>query len=122
MICIKLFFFYSKRLFTIPGGLPLVCAGSVFKSWSLIKPGFIRCLNKHIKKYPNLNELNLVVADSDSSIGACLLASKLYDNQIVLIKNYKRRTIALDHFYINKFHNSLQSGAELISVDSHIPN
>lgn len=105
----------------MPGGLPLVCAGSVFKSWSLIKSGFIGCLNKHLKKYPNLNELNLVVADSDSSIGACLLASKLYDNQIVLIKNYKRKTIVLDHFYINQFHNSLQCETELISIDNQIP-
>lgn len=105
----------------MPQGLPIVCAGSVFKSWSLIKPGFVRCLNKQLKKFPSLNELNLVLADSDSSIGACLLASKLHDNKIVLIKNYKRKSIALDHFYISKFQNFHQCGNELFSTDNHIP-
>ncbi|RNA11300.1 N-acetyl-D-glucosamine kinase isoform X1 [Brachionus plicatilis] len=111
----------DKRLFSMQDGLPIVCAGSVFKSWSLIKPGFVQCLNKQIKKFPSLNELNLVLADSDSSIGACLLASKLYDNKIDLISTYKRKSVVLDHFYVNKFQNFYQCETEIFSTDNLIP-
>lgn len=107
----------------MPGGLPITCAGSVFKSWPLIKAGFVRCLQHQIRKCNNLTELNLVIDDGDSTIGACLLASKLYDNSLDLIHKWNRKTTRLDHFYIKPFKNYHNCGTidYTQSFDSQIP-
>lgn len=95
-------------------GLPVVCTGSVFKSWHLIKPGFIRCLESQITKCSRLNEMNLVMINGDSSIGAAILASKIFDPSLDLLKYFDRRKLItkLDHFHIKqikmKSHNYTQ--------------
>ncbi|CAF0759306.1 unnamed protein product [Brachionus calyciflorus] len=113
----------DKKLFSMPGGLPIFCAGSVFKSWSLIKPGFVRCLVNQNGKFKNLKELNLVVADGDSTVGACLITSKLYDNKLDLIKTHKRKILTLDHFYISQFKSYNYCGNDEYphSIDIQIP-
>ncbi len=37
----------SDELLTVPGGLPVVCIGSVWKSWDLLRPGFVGELKKN---------------------------------------------------------------------------
>lgn len=96
-------------MLNLEGGLPIVCAGSVFKSWELIKPGFIRCLENQKNKKFKLKELDLVVIKDDSTIGAALLASRLHDAKSDLSKhvNISNLKIRLDHVGIK--HNNSDS-------------
>lgn len=94
----------DKSLFELPNGLPIVCAGSVYKSWSLIKPGFMQCLKDNITKCPNLTKINLVKIDGHSAIGAVLLAAKFYDKNLPLLRNfdYRKFTSELDQIDLEK--------------------
>lgn len=94
----------DKSLFQCPEGLPVVCAGSVFKSWSLLKPGFIRCLKENITKCPDMNKINLVQIERHASIGAVCLAAKLYEHNSQVLKSVDNKqfisqldTVYLDH-------------------------
>jgi hypothetical protein len=82
--------------------------GSVFKSWNLIKPGFLKCLKAQTNKLKCVRELNLVVIKDNSSIGAAILASRIYDYQNELSKfvELSSFTQQLDHLVI-KLNNDL---------------
>ena len=86
----------------MPGGIPIVCAGSVFKSWNLIKSGFMKCLENPKYKKLRLKELKLVAVKDDSTIGAAMLASRLYDQESKLCKhiNVSNLIDVLDHIVI----------------------
>jgi hypothetical protein len=95
------------------GRLPIVCTGSVFKSWNLLKPGFERCLRKHIKKssikYSNINVLDLVCLKNDATLGAAKLAYQLYDNKSINYEQMfsKHDTIEqLDKLYLKNFYST----------------
>jgi len=63
--------------------LSIVCAGSVWKSWQLIKDGFLRGISIPNEK---VKRLRLLTIQKDASIGASLLAAKLsnsYANEIL---------------------------------------
>ena len=92
----------DKKLLNSLHGLPIVCTGSVFKSWHLIKPGFVKCLERQMKKCSGLNEMNLVLVNDDSTLGAALLASRVYDQSLNLHKQFEfaSLTTKLDHFYL----------------------
>jgi hypothetical protein len=92
----------KKLLNASNGGLPVVCTGSVFKSWSLIKPGFVRCLESQMNKCSSLNEMKLVFINGDSTIGAALLASKLAATDLEIGQFVDRKPLItlLDHFYL----------------------
>lgn len=105
-----------QRLILNTDGLPIVCTGSVFKSWHLIKPGFIRCLQAQNKRCAHLDAINLVTINSDSTLGAALLASRIYDesnenksetpvnlNQYVDLKSM---TTQLDRFSLHSLSSS----------------
>ena len=66
--------------------LSIVCAGSVFKSWQLIKSGFVRGIS-----IPNdkIKRLRLLTIRKDASIGASILAAKFSnaDSNKILSKN-----------------------------------
>jgi N-acetylglucosamine kinase len=80
----------DKKLLNEKDGLPIVCTGSVFKSWHLIKDGFIRGL-----KSSPINEVNLFTINRDSNAGAAKLAAKLMDfNLSIDSSNYVSK---LDH-------------------------
>ncbi len=83
-------------------GLPVVCTGSVFKSWNLIKPGFVKCLESQINKCSDLNAINLMLINDDSTIGGALLASKIVDPELNLSQHVDRKSLVtqLDHFYL----------------------
>lgn len=68
----------------------IVCTGSVFKSWNLLKPGFIRGL----KTQNVVTKFSLVKIDGNSSIGACVLSSKLCSFRIDI--NLNKHTSKLD--------------------------
>lgn len=61
-----------KDLLNIDGGLPVVCVGSVWKSWDLLKPGFV----KHLEEHQNVPELSLLELTTNVATGAAYLAAK----------------------------------------------
>lgn len=108
-------FLIFKELLKLVGGIPIVCAGSVFKSWTLIKAGFVKCLENPKYKRLRLKELKLVTIKEDSTIGAALLASRVFDSNSELDKNVMTSSLIniLDHIVISnrsvcydKIHNT----------------
>ena len=63
--------------------MSIVCTGSVFKSWDLIKNGFVRGL----KTQNEIDKFRLVKIEDNSSFGACILAAKFCSHQIDLDLN-----------------------------------
>lgn len=61
-----------QDLLKIDGGLPVVCVGSVWKSWDLLKPGFI----KHLEEQQNVPEFSLLELTTNVATGAAYLAAK----------------------------------------------
>lgn len=90
-----------KRLLNAPSGLPIVCTGSVFKSWHLIKPGFVKCLKTQTPKKSVLNEINLVTIATDSAVGAAKLAAKLSSNLNISLNSHKL-VAHLDHLHVKQ--------------------
>ena len=120
LIKFKLIYFFTKQdLLNLPGGIPIVCAGSVFKSWNLIKPGFMNCLANPKYKMLRLKELRLIAVKEDSTIGAALLASRLLDQKSELNKHIdvKNTINTLDHVIITTQHNSYMN-----KKNDHIKN
>nr|CAB3264192.1 N-acetyl-D-glucosamine kinase-like [Phallusia mammillata] len=68
------------------GGLQIVCVGSVFKSWSLLKNGFIKTIRA---SDTHLKSLTLVELKESSAIGSVLIGAKTFQLPIDLTKNYK---------------------------------
>lgn len=64
----------EKELLNQPGGLPIVCSGSVWKSWDLIKPGFERQLAA--KDRVHVREISLIKLKAGHATGAAYLAAK----------------------------------------------
>lgn len=76
------------------GGLNIVCVGSVWKSWDLIKDAFL----DKIHESKALDELSLIRLTTSSAIGACYLAAekinwlftKPYENNFEIFHHYVR--------------------------------
>ena len=64
----------------------IVCTGGLFKSWYLIKSGFVKAF--YTSKINNLGykKLNLYTIKNDSTIGAVILAARLC-NKFELLNN-----------------------------------
>ncbi|XP_022249138.1 N-acetyl-D-glucosamine kinase-like isoform X2 [Limulus polyphemus] len=60
-----------KSLMEDEGGLPIVCVGSVFKSWELLKSGFLATLGNG-----RLREFTLLRPKTSSALGAALMAAR----------------------------------------------
>ncbi|RWS27089.1 N-acetyl-D-glucosamine kinase-like protein [Leptotrombidium deliense] len=67
---VALFPFADKRLLEAEGGLTVVCCGSVFKSWNLLKDGFLSALGSSVK------ELTLLQLTRSAALGAAFFAAK----------------------------------------------
>ncbi|XP_073970797.1 N-acetylglucosamine kinase isoform X2 [Rhodnius prolixus] len=77
------------------GGLPVVCVGSVWKSWDLLQNGFVNHLKKAAPK--QLTEVSLLVLKTTAATGAVYLAAKAsaynlprdYSNNYKVFFNFK---------------------------------
>ncbi|XP_046435104.1 N-acetyl-D-glucosamine kinase [Neodiprion fabricii] len=78
-----------------PGGLRIVCVGSVWHSWTYMKKGFV----DQIHGTPGVDELTLLRLKTSAAVGACYLAAdslqcgslkKTYDDNINIFYHYKR--------------------------------
>jgi N-acetylglucosamine kinase len=56
-----------------PGGLPVVCVGSVWLSWEYLKQGFVKQLKEHAAK---LQRLSLLRLTTSTATGSVYLAAK----------------------------------------------
>lgn len=114
----------DKDLLDTPDGLPIVCTGSVFKSWHLIKPGFIRCLESKSGKFSGLKELNLVMVKGDSTIGAAILAANVHDKDLNLGKNIDLNTLTckLDHLHLKQLKTSTTNFNKHQLIQHHANN
>lgn len=74
----------------------------LFKSWQLIKPGFLRCLQDKVENCLNLNALNMVKIEGDSSMGAAYLSAKFYDAKLEFVEHFdnKKFISQMDHLYV----------------------
>ncbi|KAE8748360.1 hypothetical protein FOCC_FOCC004996 [Frankliniella occidentalis] len=59
-----------------PGGVPVVCVGSVWKSWDLLHESFVAQLRRGCRKGDVVPNLTLMSLTSSGAIGATLLAAK----------------------------------------------
>ncbi|EFN82728.1 N-acetyl-D-glucosamine kinase [Harpegnathos saltator] len=77
-----------------PGGLKVICVGSVWKSWKFMQKGFI----DEIHDTHLIDELSLLHLTTTSALGACYLAAekincpfmKPYDENVEIFFHYKR--------------------------------
>ncbi|KAK6622539.1 hypothetical protein RUM44_002351 [Polyplax serrata] len=84
----------DESLIKAPGGLQIVCVGSVWKSWKLLERGFIQrlkpvpksCLPSVYTSEPIIEELSLLKLKVGPETGAAYLAAKLVDYPMP--KNY----------------------------------
>lgn len=83
-----------KELLSVEGGLPVVCVGSVWKSWSLLKPGFMAQLQEH--PVPSLREGSLLSIKTNAATGAAYLAAKAIG--YYLPRDYSVNYTAFFHF------------------------
>ena len=95
----------ADELLSMPDGLPIICTGSVYKSWDLLKPGFIKCLRDNWTRCSKLSKINLVRIEGHSATGAVLLAARLYDRELPFVKefNYEATTSRLDQIDMDLF-------------------
>ncbi|KAJ4451032.1 hypothetical protein ANN_02468, partial [Periplaneta americana] len=66
----------DSKLLEAPGGLPVVCVGSVWLSWKYMKPGFVSQIKKAAGK---LQRLSLLRLTTTIATGSVYLAAKAID-------------------------------------------
>lgn len=69
----------SNELKTCQGGVHVLCVGSVWLGWDLLKPGFI----SYLEKNSDISEISLLRASTSLALGAAYMAA---DKHNVTIK------------------------------------
>ncbi|BFY97925.1 hypothetical protein BsWGS_00965 [Bradybaena similaris] len=81
----------SKDLKTREGGVPVVCVGSVFKSWKLLEPGFVEELGSRVAE-TGIQEITLLRLNAEASVGAAALGARAA-GQVLPIDYSKNATV-----------------------------
>ncbi|XP_041369762.1 N-acetyl-D-glucosamine kinase-like [Gigantopelta aegis] len=68
----------DKKLLVCKGGLHIVCMGSVWKSWELLKPGFLGVLEQKGQDV-GIKEISLMTLNVSGAVGAAALSAKHID-------------------------------------------
>ncbi|CAL1531749.1 unnamed protein product [Lymnaea stagnalis] len=76
------------------GGLPVVCVGSVFKSWQLLQPGFVEEMSATLPE-TGIREVTLLRLNSEASLGAAALGAEAAGKQLPL--DYANNASAFFH-------------------------
>jgi N-acetylglucosamine kinase len=76
-------------LYDGPLGLPIVCVGSVWKSWNFLRPGFESVLGLRNGQQCKLKRFSLVRLTVSSAVGAALLGAKKFHLGANLDRNYR---------------------------------
>lgn len=86
----------SKELLDSDGGLHIVCVGQVWKSWELLKDGFLEALRVPRKPSdPIIREVTLVELQTTVALGAAALGAKASNHKLPL--NYDRNATVFFH-------------------------
>jgi len=85
----------SPALTSAPGGLNVVCVGSVWKSWSLLKQGFLQGIKDDAGK-PAVPELTMVKLSVSMATGATYLGARAAKKTIP--KTFNRNVEQFFHF------------------------
>ncbi|CAH1394891.1 unnamed protein product [Nezara viridula] len=88
----------DKKLLSLPGGLPVVCVGSVWKSWSLMKAGFMRQIREH--PVPTLQEASLIALKTNVAKGAAYIAAKAVGHSMP--RDHTQNYRVFFHFDLNE--------------------
>jgi len=65
-----------QALFSEEAGLKVVCTGSVWKSWDLLREGFVEGLSSTSHDASKLNKLTLLSLNKPAAFGAAYLGIK----------------------------------------------
>lgn len=84
----------SPKLTSRNGGIHVLCVGSVWLSWDLLKFGFVN----HIEKQTDIKELSLVKLTTTMAVGAAYMAAdrcnlsldRHYERNYTVFYTYKR--------------------------------
>ena len=79
----------APELVGAPGGLPVVCIGSVWKSWRFMEPGFVGELRE--RNRGRLKAVQLLQLKVPMPVGACYLGAT--EAKVDIPKNYAENTI-----------------------------
>ena len=79
----------APELVGAPGGLPVVCIGSVWKSWRFMEPGFVGELRE--RNRGRLRAVQLLQLKVPMPVGACYLGAT--EAKVDIPKNYAENTI-----------------------------
>jgi len=85
----------GKDLVTAEGGLRIVCVGSVWKSWELLKHGFLEGIKDNLGR-PCVKELTMVQLSVGMATGAAYLGSKVAGHY--LPRNYGENVQTFFHY------------------------
>jgi len=85
----------SPQLSQAPGGLHVVCVGSVWKSWQLLQNGFLQGI-KDDKGNPTVPELTMVKLSVSMATGAAYLGARAAKQS--LPKSFKKNVEQFFHF------------------------
>lgn len=72
----------NESLFLQDGGLKIVCVGSVWKSWDLLKKGFLQGIKPRNKKDVDIKELTLLKLLKPGHVGAAYLGARAVSHTI----------------------------------------
>ena len=86
----------SQELINTKGGLPVVCIGSVWKSWKLMDHGFMHAL----KKGKKVKEIQLLQLKAPVPLGAAYVGAK--EGKVEVKKDYGENTIQFHHEKIKR--------------------
>uniref|UniRef100_A0A8B9JMZ1 N-acetylglucosamine kinase n=1 Tax=Astyanax mexicanus TaxID=7994 RepID=A0A8B9JMZ1_ASTMX len=65
-----------KELFSGELGLPILCVGSVWKSWELLKDGFTQVLSQNQAHYSHFHKYSLLTLCQSSALGGAKLGAQ----------------------------------------------
>jgi len=85
----------SKDLRDGEGGLNIVCVGSVWKSWDLLKEGFLEGIKTN-NGQPSISELTMVKLSVGMATGAAYLGAKAAGKSIP--KTFEKNVEKFFHF------------------------
>lgn len=72
----------QEPLFSGDTGLPILCVGSVWRSWELLKPGFTEVLDKSDKSKGRFHGYSLLTLQQSSALGGASLGAQSIGSSI----------------------------------------
>lgn len=79
----------DPKLYNGPFGLPIVCVGSVWKSWNLLSPSFLHALGLTDGQTPKLTRFSLLKLQVSAAFGAAFVG----DEKMELKRNYENNVL-----------------------------